>query len=164
MTKLKALLFALDNVVFINGAVDAARMHEFGRLIKYLTDRDVRPIVFANRSWTVTTKGQTESARTHYSKIWGPKVKWYIADEDGFPKKPQADSLKYVLKKEGLTANEVVFLGNDEDDMRVAVNGNVLFLTAGWLAKPTDYGFQFESVKDVARFIDLFCLREHLWF
>ena len=167
MTKLKGFLFALDNVAMAEGTIDDRRRAnslEFARLIKFLLDTNVRPIVFANRSWTVTVNGKKESARSYFTKVWGPRVAWYVADEAGFPRKPQAASLTHVLTSEGLSPNEVVFLGNDHDDMRVAVNGGVLFLTASWQEAPVDYGFRFESVRDVARFVDLFCLRDYLWY
>jgi len=168
MAAIKGFIFTLDNVALKKGPVDAETREEFRRLIRFVVSKGLRPIVLANRPWWVTdgkTKERT-SARDYYAELWGPEVRWYIAQEDGFPFKPQAGALQHVLQAEGLGANEVVFLGNDEIDMRTAVNGNVLFLTAGWQpdAPTTDYGFRFESARDVARFIDIFCVRSYVWF
>jgi hypothetical protein len=171
MAKLKGFIFSLDGVALAEGKQDEAgreRREEFRKLIRFLVSKGVRPIVLANRPWTVTKgkSGEKLSAREYYAEIWGPEVRWYIAQEDGFPLKPQAAALEHVLRAEGLDGNEVVFLGNDDDDMRTAVNGKVLFLTAGWQpsAPTSEYGFRFESARDVARFVDVFCLRDHLWY
>jgi hypothetical protein len=63
----------------------------------------------------------------------------------------------------GWQPTETVYIGSSESDMRTAVNGNLLFLRATWWANNTDYGFEFDRPKDIARFIDVFCLREHFW-
>ena len=60
-------------------------------------------------------------------------------------------------------SNEVVYIGSNDDDMRTAVNGNILFLRAIWYSHNTNYGFEFKEVKEIARFIDTLCLRAHFW-
>ena len=44
-----------------------------------------------------------------------------------------------------------------------AVNGGLLFLNACWYNKSVEYGFQFSEPKELAKFFDVFCFREHWW-
>jgi hypothetical protein len=48
--------------------------------------------------------------------------------------------------------------------MKTARNGGVLFLNAIWHGEATPYGYQFDSPKDVARFVDCLCLGLNNWF
>jgi hypothetical protein len=48
--------------------------------------------------------------------------------------------------------------------MQASVNGSILLLNAEWYEKRMAYGFSFATPKEVARFIDVFCLRDHFWF
>jgi hypothetical protein len=59
--------------------------------------------------------------------------------------------------------NEVLYIGNHERDMRAAVNGGVLFLNGTWYGENINYGFKFSTPKDIAKFIDIFCVRTHDW-
>lgn len=63
----------------------------------------------------------------------------------------------------GWEPNETVYIGSGEADMRTAVNGKILFLRATWYSNNTTYGFEFSQPKELARFIDTLCLREHFW-
>jgi hypothetical protein len=42
---------------------------------------------------------------------------------------------------------ETLYIGSTDDDMRTAVNGELLFLRATWWANATDYGLNFQRLK-----------------
>jgi len=56
-------------------------------------------------------------------------------------------------KPKGATQREVLYVGNSDDNMKTARNGHVLFLNANWHKEANPYGYQFESPKDIARFV-----------
>lgn len=87
----------------------------------------------------------------------------FFARRDGLPLKPTKEAIPALLKKIDCTPSEALYIGNSEQDMRAAVNGGVLFLNGTWLKDACSYGFKFSTVKDVARFIDIFCVRQHDW-
>lgn len=151
MAKLKALIFSLDNVALKEGGVTPHHV-EVDKLIRFIQTKGILPIVLANRNWSVTDRdtGKKADAEEHFKPYWG-NFPWYVSSRGDCPQKPNAAAIAFILKKHGLAPNEVAFLGNDEMDMRTAVNGNVLFLTASWFAPATEYGFAFATPLEVAR-------------
>lgn len=167
MKQIKFLVFGLRNLLIKAGAdsstgkgdFDSPLTHEFGRLIAYARAQGIEPVVFANHGWTMHGGEQVEDL---LARKWGA-MRWITADGRRFPFKPQAGAMDAVLKELKCDPNEVLYIGNSEDDMRTAVNGEVLFLNAVWLTDSTGYGFRFDSPKDIAKFIDVFCVRSAGW-
>lgn len=169
MKKLKYLIFGLRNLVIAEDKADSSKGHtdldgddfqEFTKLLNYVRSQDITPVVFANHDWKFGKDGKT--AQEVLTKKWG-KVEWIIASELNLPYKPQAAAMQAVLKRLGCEANEVLYIGNTVDDMRTAVNGEVLFLNGTWISDSIEYGFKFSSPKAIAKFIDVFCVRSHGW-
>lgn len=160
--KLKGVIFSIDKVLATGSGIDAKIdediLFETGRLIKFLLSKNLKPVVLANRDWTL---GE-ERLQDVLTNKWG-EFPWFIANRDNTPHKPSANAIKYVLKNMGWDTHETIYVGNTDADMKTAVNGGVLFLNATWYEQSNDYGFKFDSPRDIARFIDIFCLREYLW-
>lgn len=74
--------------------------------------------------------------------------------------------VKYVAKKTGIPENEILYLGDVEQDMWEAHNGNVLFLRADWSThhKKTSYGIILSSPEKAVKFIKDFFLKDKLWY
>jgi hypothetical protein len=150
--KLKGVIIGDRNVIQ-NGEY----FEETKKLIGFLIKKNIIPIILSNDLKPERIELE-RSLKREYSEVI-----WYIADRDSTPKKPKVDAVAYVLDKMGWDKNEVLYIGNTNIDMQTAVNGNLLFLNATWYAQTNYYGFEFASPKDVARFIDIFCLRKHFW-
>src|SRR5579859_5796059 len=161
---LKGFIIGISNVAFVEGQGDANKFSEVERLLEYLLAKGIQPVIFGNRDWfSIDSKtGVKSRLQDVLQGVW-QQVPWIIANRDGTPHKPQAAAVQYLLNRFGWDAAETVYLGNTVDDMRTAVNGGVLFLNAIWYGQNSDYGVIFASPLDVARFVDTFCLREHLW-
>ncbi len=157
---LKGVIFGVEDVLITNtgGQAQAA---EIIRLFKYLKSNNIQPVVLANRDWTVGTPA--EAIDKLFDRIIY-KFPWFIADRpgSGVPKKPSKDASRHVLNKMGWSDREVLYVGNDDADMMTAANGGLLFLSSQWYAKQK-YGITFDTPKDIARFIDVFCIRDYLW-
>jgi hypothetical protein len=168
MARLKGMVFGVENVLSCTGSPPAATMAEIGRLMRYLVSIDVTPVVLTNRNWTVTRtegdKKETVGAKAHLEELWNVKLEWLTGGQGGMPWKQSAAALETIRTKYKWEPNEMLFVGNSDDDMRAAVNGEVLLLNAQWFKKTMDYGFEFKTPKDLARFVDVFCRREHWWF
>lgn len=80
------------------------------------------------------------------------------------PFKPQAGAMATVLQKHGWSNREAIFVGNTTIDMKTASTGSIMFLNATWHGEATQYGFQFTSPLDVARFVDCICLGLDDWY
>lgn len=159
---LKGIILGIDNILATgqedDAQIDPLILNETGRLINFLHKNGIQPVVLANRDWFIN--GQR--LKDFFTNKWGD-FQWFIANIDSTPRKPSKDSINHVLKVMGWNKNETVYLGNTDADMKTAVNGGLLFLNAIWYSQTNDYGFEFDSPKDVARFIDIFCLRKQFW-
>ncbi|WP_375513458.1 hypothetical protein [uncultured Nostoc sp.] len=159
---MKGIILGIDNILATgkedDAQIDSWILNETGRLINFLQKNGIQPIVLANRDWFLN--GQR--LKDFFTNKWGD-FQWFIANIDGTPHKPSKDSINHVLSVMGWNKNETVYLGNTDADMKTAVNGGLLFLNATWYEQTNYYGFEFTSPLDVARFVDIFCLRENLW-
>jgi Phosphoribosyl transferase domain len=164
MARLKGAIFSLRDVIVQRGAFDQNLTTELGKLIVWLRSKGVAPVFVSNRNWIVKKlDGSTQDLRELLSQQWG-EMPWYIAVKGDMPFKPRAAAMKHVLEQQGWKAHEAIYVGNTEDDMKTAVNGNLLFLNAVWHGEVNPYGYHFDSPLDVARFIDCFCLGMDDWF
>ena len=164
MHRIKAVVFGLRNLIIrenadgTRGDGDEVAIREFGRLMRFFRKRGITPVMFANHAWT---KGKT-GMDALLKKEWGEFTSLF-SDRDGLPAKPSPEAMAAVLQRIGVSAEETLYIGNKRDDMVTAVNGKVLFLNGTWINDTIDYGFKFSSVHDIAKFIDVFCVREHSW-
>jgi hypothetical protein len=162
---LKGVIFSLRDVLAKAGPIDADRLGETVKLLRYLKSRGVEPVFISNRGWTITSADGSPSKtfKELLEAELGP-ISYYIGGQDGMPYKPLAAATAYILADKGWTNREVIYVGNTESDMRTAQNGNILFVNVLWHGEASPYGFQFESPRDVARFVDCVCLGLSSWF
>ena len=158
MKKLRGVIFGIDKIITAEKVTKREIIEQIGRLTSFLLSKRITPVVLANREWFLGKEPLQDALKG----ILGD-FPWFVANRDGFPHKPYAASINYVLNRMGWDSAETIYVGNTKHDMQTAVNGEVLFLNATWYGKTEEYGFQFSTPKDVAKFVDVFCLRDHLW-
>lgn len=161
---LKHLIFSIDNTIL--GFEDNSQLFkEVTKLITFLKRNEISFSILANnpRSVTEASTGERLDLFDALKRAWGDFPIFCSTTNPKVPRKPFARAVKYVLNELNLAENEVVLLGAKDDDMRTALNGGILFLRATWYASKTDYGLEFSTPRDVAKFIDIFCKREHYW-
>lgn len=163
MTRLKGVIFSLYGVLAKDGTIDPALYEETLRLLKYLKQRGVQPVFATNHDWTMKQRGRNRRFEDVLAEQVGG-VPFHIAERGTMGWKPRAEAVESILAAHGWSRREVLYVGHSDDDMRTASNGRVLFLNALWHGEASPYGFQFGSPKDVARFIDCFCLGLDDWF
>ncbi|QOR40235.1 phosphoribosyl transferase [Billgrantia diversa] len=161
MTKVKGVILSVEDVILPKGKADPAIFTEVSKLINYFRHKGIEFAVFTNRYWYIgSAKTPLEDK---LKERWGDFPYFCRETDRSIPAKPKATATKYVIDKMGWDSQETLYIGASENDMRTAVNGNLLFLRATWWADKTEYGFEFDSPRDIARYIDIFCLRDHLW-
>lgn len=163
--QLKGVILSVEDTLINMGTIKGDVLGEVTKLMEYFDHRGITPVVLGNRPFTYTnrTTGVTISLYDHLEQLF-PNLIVFTRQRDGkVPPKPRREATEYVLKEMGWEANETVYIGSSESDMRTAVNGSILFLRATWYSNNTDYGFEFSTPKEVARFIDTLCLRKHFW-
>ena len=161
MSKLKNVIFSIEDVVLPQGKASSQIFKEVSNLIAFLRKRNIEFAVFTNRRWTLGSSG--EKLYEALKRQWGDFPYFCTSADPKMPGKPKRASTEYLLSKMGWRKRDTIYVGASDSDMQTAVNAGLLFLRATWWANKTDYGFEFDSPKDIARYIDTFCLRDHLW-
>ena len=168
MAKLKGVIFGAQDVFFDSQTqkFGAEKISEMGCLLKFLYSRGVALVGVTNHTWTVTERatGKRASLQARLEQEWGVPFRWFNYGQAGFPPKQTTAALESVRRTMGWCPNETLYVGNSDADMRSAVNGGTLFLNALWYRDSNRYGFRFTHPRDIARFVDVFCLREHFWY
>lgn len=74
--------------------------------------------------------------------------------------------VEYVSHETGYSKNEILYLGDTNQDMWEANNEDVLLLRADWSThqKKTEYGIGFAFPNRVVRAVNTFFLKENLWY
>lgn len=154
--KLKGVIFSINDVLAPKDNDNYTIAPAVEKLFKFLFDKNLQPVVFANHEKKC---GEENLQDVLTSKVGN--FPWFIAFRDKLPTKQKG--MKCILDKMGWDATEAMYVGSKHDDMLSALHGKVLFLNAMWYGTDTDYGIKFKSPRDVASFIEIFCLRNSLW-
>ena len=161
MHTLRGAIFSLRNVLVKEGTLDRDKVFETIMLIKYLISVGVQPVLVSNSMWTMVQS--KEPFNDYFSRLVGHQLPYYQGGKD-MDYKQYAAAMKHVLDKQGWQPQEVVYIGNTQDDIQAASNGGLLFLNAKWHEKNSPFGFEFNSPKDIAKFVDCCCLTPKDWF
>jgi len=162
--QLKGVILSIEDTLLNTGKIKNDVYNEVKKLMAFFTFRNIKPVLLSNRKWTYTDKsGNKKDLFLELEQQFKDLIIFSPHRDSNVPMKPSSASIQYVLDELGWISNEVIYIGSREDDMRTAVNGKILFLRATWYSNNTDYGFEFGAPKELARFIDTLCLREHFW-
>ncbi len=161
MHTLRGAIFSLSNVLAKEGKADQATALETVKLLKYLIAAGVQPILVSNSTWQIT--GTQEPFNDYLSRLVGQQLPYYQGGRD-MPYKQYAAAMQHVLNEQGWVSQEVVYVGNTQEDIQAASNGGLLFLNAKWHEENSPFGFEFNSPKDIAKFVDCCCLTPKDWF
>ena len=162
MKQLKGVIFSLRGVLENEKMAGGETFREVVNLFKFLASKDITPVIVSNSQWTMVG---TEEKFAHYlSEKVGFEIRHFIGGQEGMPYKQKGGAMLFIADKMGWEPHESVYVGNTEYDMRAARNGGLMFLNAKWHQDNSPYGFDFESPKDIGRFIDCCCLGLGDWF
>lgn len=161
MHSLRGAIFSLRNVLAKEGALDQAKALETVKLIKYLISVGVQPVLVSNSTWTMVDS--KEPFNDYFSHLVGQQLPYYQGGKDMAYKQYSA-AMQHVLEDQGWRPQEVVYIGNTQHDIQAASNGGLLFLNAKWHEVNSPFGFEFDSPKDIAKFVDCCCLTPKDWF
>lgn len=156
--KLKGIIFSIGDVLAPKHSINNELVLEVKKLILFLRSKGIQPVILANRE--VFYNGQSVESLFRDSVGQFP---WFMTLRDNLPRKPSKGAIDHVLNTMNWDSTETAYVGCNEDDMRTAVNAKVLFLNALWFNSSTEYGIKFETPKEIARFVEVFCLADHLW-
>ena len=166
---LKAVIFSIADVVLpltsntqpqeLKSRIDS----ELHRLFAFLSSKEIKVIFLTNNNRNVRTHEGVVTLDEYLRNKFPESVHFCRELNRDIPAKQTGKAIDFIMATLGLKRNEMIYVGRSEEDLQAATNGNTLFINATWYEPVTDYGFQFSEPKEIARFIDVFCLREQLW-
>lgn len=137
MSALKGVIFSLRDVLARSGPIQKNLFSETIRLLRFLKDRGITPVFATNHNWYVKKSDGTHIRFQEVLEGEIGAVPFYIAENGDMDWKPRADAMRTILRAQRWSKREVMYVGNTDDDMKTAVNGDVLFQRAlAWRGKP----------------------------
>ncbi|MEC5343177.1 hypothetical protein ABRZ24_11300 [Brenneria populi] len=166
---LKAVIFSVSDVVLPTRSNPHSTEKkksinkEFRKLLNFLSSKNIQTIFLTNNNRMVFSDNKQIPLNEFFAKYY-PNSKHYCrALNSDIPAKQSGRAISFIMKDLNLERNEIIYVGRSDEDLQAATNGKVLFLNATWFEPVNEYGFLFSSPKEIARFIDIFCLRETTW-
>ena len=95
-------------------------------LLSYLKDRGVKLAVLSNKPHLSTAEMVKELLPGCFEIVCGERT------EDGFPKKPDPTVAFYIATAIGVNPEEVLFVGDSDVDMQVAVKAGMVAVGVLW--------------------------------
>ena len=147
---IKAVLLDLDGTLVANNAV----VPGVEDMVTRLQQRGVAVFVASNQP-----------------RLIGPEIKLSCIPEENFlyyenvgVKKGGGRFVDTVCSGMGIRYNEIVYLGDSDNDMREAVRHQVALFLAAWSAPTYKYGIPVREPSHFAQIIETFFLKERLWY
>ncbi|TKI07545.1 hypothetical protein [Martelella alba] len=166
---LKAVIFSVSDVVLPtrsnphSNEIKRTISKEFRKLLDFLESKNIHIIFLTNNNGTVFSDDE-QIPLNEFLTQRHPNAKHYCrALNPGLPAKQSGRAIDFIMNDLNLERNKMIYVGRSDEDLQAATNGKVLFLNATWFKPVNEYGFLFSSPKEIARFIDIFCLRETAW-
>jgi hypothetical protein len=164
MHSLKGIIFSLSDVLAHKGSIDPDLFLETVKLLKFLLSKGIQPVLISNTPWIVNIKGGKKKPYQEYlSEFVGEKLPYYQGGKD-IDYKQRGSAMGAVLEAHGWNASEVFYVGNTKEDVIAASNGGFPLLNAKWHGDNSPYGFEFDSPRAIASFVDCCCLTPKDWF
>jgi hypothetical protein len=166
---LKAVVFSVSDVVLPkrtnphSDEIKSVMGREFKKLLKFLNAKKIHVIFLTNNNGTVHKDNEQIPLNEFLAERYPFSKHYCRALNTEIPAKQSGRAIDFIMNDLNLERNEIIYVGRSDEDLQAATNGKVLFLNATWFEPVNDYGFLFSSPKEIARFIDIFCLRETAW-
>ncbi|EGE0199460.1 HAD family hydrolase, partial [Escherichia coli] len=166
---LKAVIFSIADVVLpltsntqpqeLKSRIDS----ELRKLFAFLSSKGIKVIFLTNKNRNVRTHDGIVTLDEYLKRKFPESIHFCRELDNNIPAKQTGKAIDFIMAALELKRNEMIYVGRSQEDLQAATNGNTLFINATWYEPVTEYGFQFSEPKEIARFIDVFCLREQLW-
>jgi hypothetical protein len=154
---LKLILMSPDGTVGADGKARVDILRDLCTFIKRMAARDVQVAIWSFHRQLLDGE-PLETYLTRESKV---PVRHFHADNAQYPVRQRSGSVDPILAETGIQRHETIFVGSQETDMQAGVNNQLLLIRPAWYGTEMAYGFPVESINELARFCEIFALRQH---
>ena len=158
---LKAVLIGPRGTVYKDGKAQTNLLEDLIIFIRRICSLGVHVGLWSRHSITYTHQGQSEAIENFLTRRTGITVPFYRAGAGNLPIRRRRESVTPILQHLGVHPWETILVGNDDEDMYAGVNNGLLLVRPEWYPGEHEYGFKVSSISELARFCELFGLRQH---
>ncbi len=154
---LKLILMSPDGTVGADGKARKDIVHDLCTFISRMDARGVQVAIWS-RHHLALDKEPLEAYLTRESKA---QVRHFRAGTPEYPTRQRAGSVNPILTELDVARHETLLVGSQDPDMQAGVNNQLLLVRPAWYGTEMSYGFPVESIDELARFCEIFALRQH---
>jgi hypothetical protein len=154
---LKLILMSPDGTIASDRKARTDILRDLCTFIGRMAQRGVQVALWSRTLRTLDGE-PLEAYLTRESKA---PVRQYQAGTAAYPTRQRGGSVDPILTETGAQRHETIHVGSYDTDMQAAVNNGLLLLRPAWYGNEMPYGFPVESISELARFCEVFALRQH---
>ncbi|WP_158930003.1 phosphoribosyltransferase [Acidisphaera sp. S103] len=159
---LKLILVSPDKTVFADGKGRSEVIKDLITFIQRMAAKKVQVALWSRHRWTL----DGEALDAYLSSRSGVTIRHFVAAEGKLKARQYGGSVDPILAELGIERHETILLGAGDTDFKAGVNNGLLLIRPAWYEDQIEYGFRVSSIGRLARFCEVFGLREHpiYWF
>lgn len=154
---LKLMLISPNGTVFQDGKALVSVLDDLAQMIRRLDARGVQVALWSNRQSTIDGRPTHE----FLSERSGIRVMHFHANQGQLLARQKGGSVAPILAQLGAQRHETLLVGNGQTDLEAGTNNRLLLVRPTWYATDLQYGFPVSSIGGLAKFCELFALRQH---
>jgi hypothetical protein len=154
---LKLILMSPDGTVGTDGKAKHGVLRDLCKFIARMATRGVEVALWARHR----TSLNGEPLDAYLAREAKTPVRHFQAGAGRFPIRRRAGSVNPILSATGAALGETILVGSKQEDMLAGVNNGLLLVRPAWYGDDMEYGFRVGSISQLARFCEVFALRQH---
>ena len=154
---LKLILISPDGTVGADGKAKRDVLCDLCKFIARMAARGVEVALWARHRMSLNGE-VLDAYLTREAKV---PVRHFQAGAGPFPIRRSAGSVNPILSVTGAALHETILVGSKQEDMLAGVNNGLLLVRPAWYGDEMEYGFRVNSIGQLARFCEVFALRQH---
>jgi hypothetical protein len=154
---LKLILMSPDGTVGADGKARTDILRALCTFIERMAARSVQVAIWSRRHMRL----DGEPLETFLTRESSTQVGLFQAATDQYPLRQRRGSVDPILTETGIKRHETILVGSRIADMQAGVNNGLLLVRPAWYGDEMDYGFRVETIALLARFCEVFALRQH---
>ena len=154
---LKLILMSSDGTIGADGKARIDILRDLCTFIGRMAAHGVQVAIWSRHRQTLDNE-PLEAYLTRESKA---PVRHFLAATGQYPTRQRSGSVDPILTEIGAARHETILVGSQDADMQTGVNNQLLLIRPAWYGTEMAYGFPVESINELARFCEIFALRQH---
>jgi hypothetical protein len=154
---LKLILMSPDGTVGADGKACKDIVRDLCTFINRMAVSGVQVAIWSRHRLAL----DKEPLDAYLSRESNVRVRHFTAASGSLPARQYKGSADPIFAELGIERHEAILVGSKTVDMQAGVNNRLLLVRPAWYGDEMDYGFRVETIGLLARFCEIFGLRQH---